>query len=401
MPTIRDWFFAGELSWPAVRGIVAAVRNLTRAQRRWVDDTLTADPDRTRQLDADDTIAAAQQLADRARPDLHRDREQRAFRSQRLSVQLGLDGSSHSTLDLDAEGTTTLLSALNSTHPNPTTNADDDSPDGDSDDPDDDHGDGGDGDGDAFSGRDRWRHQRQWSNAQALLALCRQRLGEPRGSAPPSARPSMLAVVDIDALVGTTTNPDGTGSATAQLITLATRGPVEITPAAAQRLACDATLRYVLVDGAVPLGVTAAEPKVSATLRAALVVRDGGCRFPSCHQPADACDNHHVIPVANGGPTRLDNLALLCLPHHHAVHDSGWSNHLHDDGTMTFTRRGTTITSLPHRDRRYTPSTPPPPGRPTRPHAATSSTHRHRQRSPDETETAKDPDPPPQDDLPF
>jgi hypothetical protein len=115
----------------------------------------------------------------------------------------------------------------------------------------------------------------------------------------------MLVIVDIDAL---TNNPDGVGSATAQLLTRSTRGPVELTPAAAQRLACDATLRYVLVDGAIPLGATAAEPKVSATLRAALVARDGGCRFPACRQPTDVCDNHHVLPRAKGGPTVLDKL---------------------------------------------------------------------------------------------
>jgi hypothetical protein len=67
------------------------------------------------------------------------------------------------------------------------------------------------------------------------------------------------------------------------------------------------------------------------------------------------------------------NLILVCLPHHHAVHDSGWASRLHPDGTVTFTRRGVTITSLPRRDRRFTPATPPPTGRPTRPHATTSS----------------------------
>jgi hypothetical protein len=222
----------------------------------------------------------------------------------------------------------------------------------------------------------------------------------------------MLVIVDIDAL---TNNPDGVGSATAQLLTRSTRGPVELTPAAAQRLACDATTRYVLVDGAIPLGATAAEPKVSATLRAALVARDGGCRFPGCRQPVDVCDNHHVVPRAKGGPTTLDNLDLLCLPHHHAVHDGGWTSQLHADGTVTFTRRGITITSLPHRDKRFTPTTPPPTGRPTR-HSAcdtTSSsgsgghtaggnggrTDGDLQRDP--AEAADDPDPPPEVNLPF
>jgi hypothetical protein len=136
--------------------------------------------------------------------------------------------------------------------------------------------------------------------------------------------------------------------------------------------------------------------------------------YPGAH-------NHHVLPRAQGGPTVIDNLVLLCLPHHHAVHDGGWTSRLHADGTMTFTRRGVTITPLPHRDKRFTPTTPPPTGRPTR--RATSNTtsvgvggttegsnrptqrrtDRDVQRDPQRDPTAGevDPDPPPEVDLPF
>ena len=124
----------------------------------------------------------------------------------------------------------------------------------------------------------------------------------------------MLVIVDIDAL--TDNHPDGVGSATAQLLTRSTRGPVELTPAAAQRLACDATLRVVLVDGAIPLGATAAEPKVSATLRAVLVARDGGCRFPGCRQPVDVCDRGRDRPCGRPPaqiPARAPNALGSCL----------------------------------------------------------------------------------------
>jgi hypothetical protein len=33
-----------------------------------------------------------------------------------------------------------------------------------------------------------------------------------------------------------------------------------------------------------------------------------------------ACDAHHVVHWADGGPTSLSNLVLLCRPHHRAVH---------------------------------------------------------------------------------
>jgi hypothetical protein len=255
----------------------------------------------------------------------------------------------------------------------------------------DDHADVGETGGEDLGGFDRWRQGRERRNAQALLGLCRQRLGMPGGAAPSAARPAMLLIADINALHG-----DGVGSATAQLMTLTAHGPVEVTAAAAERLACDATWRVVFTDGDRILGVSAAHPKVSATLRAALIVRDGGCRFPACPQPAEACENHHVVPVKAGGPTTLENLALICNAHHHAIHDSGWVNRLHPDGTMTFTRHGVTITSAPRAHQRLQPCEPPPAGRPTRrrwtdPTAADLTAN---------SDPEHDPDPPPVD-LPF
>jgi hypothetical protein len=173
-------------------------------------------------------------------------------------------------------------------------------------------------------------HRRAWTNAQALLALCRQRLGRDGGAAPSPARPSMLLIADPAALLGD--NHDGVGSATAQLLLRSASGPVELTSAAAQRLACDAQLRTIFADGGQILRASAAEPAVSASLRAALVARDGGCRFPGCHQSPEACENHHVLPKSKGGATELENLALLCVAHHHAIHDGQWANTLHPDG---------------------------------------------------------------------
>ena len=36
------------------------------------------------------------------------------------------------------------------------------------------------------------------------------------------------------------------------------------------------------------------------------------------------CDAHHIKHWADGGPTRLDNLALLCRAHHTVIHQTGW-----------------------------------------------------------------------------
>lgn len=365
MPAVSAWFADGTISWPTVRGIVAATRNLTGDQRRWLDDTLAADRDRVCRLDADQVVAAADRLADQARPDLHADRERRQFHRQRFAVHPRLDGTSHVTGEFDAEATATLLAGLDTT-----TDADGHA-----------HDDGDDAD----SGDDvDWRVLRGRSNAATLIAIVEGHLAGGRGG---RARPSMLVITDATTLARDTTadtlaagtassaagdadttdvRPDG-WSSTAQLLWNTHRPPVELTAAAAQRLACDATVRHILVDGdGQVLGATAVHPAVSTTLRAALVVRDGGCRFPGCVAPVDRCDTHHVIRVAHGGKTVLDNLALICGNHHHAIHDSGWANTLHADGSMTFTRRGVTITSQPRAAQRVTSTDPPPAGRPAR-----------------------------------
>jgi hypothetical protein len=78
---------------------------------------------------------------------------------------------------------------------------------------------------------------------------------------------------------------------------------------------------------------------------------------------------------------------------------------------MTFTRRGVTITSLPHRDKRFTPTTPPPTGRPTRRHTTRSGVggttggsnggHTDGDLQRDLADTGDDPDPPPEVNLSF
>lgn len=63
--------------------------------------------------------------------------------------------------------------------------------------------------------------------------------------------------------------------------------------------------------------------------RRALAVRDGGCVWPSCTAPPQACDAHHVVEWAERGPTNIDNGVLLCPAHHHMLH--------HGPFTMTMT----------------------------------------------------------------
>jgi Domain of unknown function (DUF222)/HNH endonuclease len=102
-------------------------------------------------------------------------------------------------------------------------------------------------------------------------------------------------------------------------------------------------LRTRLAPGTVasvslPLDVGAVTETIPVHLRRAVAVRDRGCRFPGCDQPVAACQPHHIIPRAQGGPTSLTNLTLLCTFHHLiAIHRWGWGIVLHPDGTVTAT----------------------------------------------------------------
>jgi hypothetical protein len=72
-------------------------------------------------------------------------------------------------------------------------------------------------------------------------------------------------------------------------------------------------------------------------IRNAVIVRDRRCRWPGgCHQPAAACQVHHVKHIAHGGPTSLTDCVLLCSYHHQVViHRWGWTLVLNKDGTTT------------------------------------------------------------------
>jgi 5-methylcytosine-specific restriction endonuclease McrA len=104
-----------------------------------------------------------------------------------------------------------------------------------------------------------------------------------------------------------------------------------------RRLACDAS-RVVMRhdDEGRLLEVGARTRTIPPALRRALLHRDRSCRFPGCH--ARVGEGHHVRHWAQGGPTTLGNLVLLCRRHHHAVHEEGYRVSRGSDGTLEFRR---------------------------------------------------------------
>ena len=104
-----------------------------------------------------------------------------------------------------------------------------------------------------------------------------------------------------------------------------------------RRLACDAS-RVVMrhdEDGRV-MEVGARTRTIPPALRRALHHRDRSCRFPGCGVRVG--QGHHVRHWAQGGPTTLTNLVLLCRRHHRAVHEEGYQVARGPDGTLEFRR---------------------------------------------------------------
>ena len=59
-------------------------------------------------------------------------------------------------------------------------------------------------------------------------------------------------------------------------------------------------------------------------MRTALRHRDKGCTWPGCDYPPEWTDGHHIDHwIAHHGPTKIENLVLLCRRHHRLVHEGG------------------------------------------------------------------------------
>ena len=111
---------------------------------------------------------------------------------------------------------------------------------------------------------------------------------------------------------------------------------VELPPEVVRRLACDAEIIPMVLDGpGGPADVGRSRRTVPLRLRRLLVARDRHCRWPGCAEPASRCDAHHIWHWIDGGPTNLNNLVLLCHRHHHYLHQHGYKMVPQPDRTWT------------------------------------------------------------------
>jgi hypothetical protein len=114
-------------------------------------------------------------------------------------------------------------------------------------------------------------------------------------------------------------------------------GGARVSAETSQRLACDASRVVMRHDEEGRLVEVGARTRtIPPALRRALHARDHGCRFPGCSVRVG--QGHHIRHWAQGGPTTLSNLALLCRWHHRVVHEEGYQVDRAPDGALRFRR---------------------------------------------------------------
>ena len=165
--------------------------------------------------------------------------------------------------------------------------------------------------------------QRQ-ADALALLAETALHHGLDPGA--PGERYQVVVHVDAPALA----DPEQPGQS-------ALEDGTHVSAETSRRLACDASrvvMRHDEAGRVVEIG--ARTRTIPPALRRALQHRDRGCRFPGCGVRVG--QGHHLRHWAQGGPTTLSNLALLCRRHHRAVHEEGYGIARGPDGALRFRR---------------------------------------------------------------
>src|SRR5436309_2919785 len=166
--------------------------------------------------------------------------------------------------------------------------------------------------------------EQQQADALALLAETALHHGIDPGA--PGERYQVVVHVDAPALA----DPDAPGQSVLD-------NGEHVSAETSRRLACDAS-RVVMKharDGRV-VEVAARTRTIPPALRRALHRRDRGCRFAGCG--ARFGQGHHIRHWAQGGPTTLSNITMLCRRHHRAVHEEGYQVDREPDGELRFRR---------------------------------------------------------------
>jgi 5-methylcytosine-specific restriction endonuclease McrA len=167
---------------------------------------------------------------------------------------------------------------------------------------------------------------RAQQQADALALLTETALHHELDPGAPGERYQVVVHVDAPALA----DPEQPGQSVLE-------DGARVSAETSKRLACDASrvvMRHNEAGRVVEIG--ARTRTIPPALRRALHHRDRGCRFPGCGVRFG--QGHHLRHWAQGGPTTLSNLALLCRRHHRAVHEEGYQVARGPDGELRFRR---------------------------------------------------------------
>lgn len=170
--------------------------------------------------------------------------------------------------------------------------------------------------------------------ADALIGMIQAHIGERRAPAVGGDRPRVVVTMSYDSL--------RVAAAGAGLM-----GDEPLSAGELRRLCCDADLIPAVLGAASEvLDVGRSQRLVTAPIRGALTLRDGGCAFPGCQTRPNSCEAHHIEPWWAGGDTALSNLVLLCHHHHGLVEPARygsrdqWEVRLAADGRPEFVPPG-------------------------------------------------------------
>ena len=149
----------------------------------------------------------------------------------------------------------------------------------------------------------------------ALLAVLRHAADCPGQALPTQG--GNRAQVTIIATAATLTGLTG-----AQPASLVGTGHGLLTQPEFRRLLCDADISTIWLNPTTErLELSRSTPTVNRHQFRVLTTRDRHCVVTGCHRRPTQCQAHHVVHWANGGPSDVDNLVLLCHAHHHDIHD--------------------------------------------------------------------------------
>jgi hypothetical protein len=150
-----------------------------------------------------------------------------------------------------------------------------------------------------------------------------------------NSAPEISVLIDLDTLI------DGVHATT----TCETDTGIPLPVSTIRRMACDADIVPIVLNGAGRvLDVGRSQRTATADQRRAIRAMHQTCVHPDCTVTINACRIHDTKQWARDrGETNLDVLAPVCEPHHHLIHEGGWTLTITPNRIATWTRPDNTI----------------------------------------------------------